>query len=174
MSNFIKGQLLVALILSVIYSIGLLIAGCPAALLIGLIAGFANLIPYLGIAVGFVPAVLLTYLSGNPLWQIIFAAVTFVIGQMLEGMVITPKVVGESIGLHPVVVLVGLMIGGTYFGFIGMILALPVTAIVMVLLRRAYNFYTKSLLYDNPNEPAEAAPPPSQTSDELNEAEQKE
>ena len=147
LGNFIKGQLLVAMILSVIYSIGLTIAGCPASLLIGIIAGFANLIPYLGIALGIVPAVLLTYLSGNPTWQILLSGLTFVIGQMLEGMVITPKVVGESVGLHPVVVMVGLTIGGTYFGFVGMILALPTTAVVMVLLRRLYLYYIGSILY---------------------------
>lgn len=147
MSNFIKGQLLVALLLSLIYTIGLEIANCPASLLIGVIAGFANLIPYLGIALGFVPAVLLTYLSGNPSWQIVAAGLTFVVGQMLEGMVITPKVVGESVGLHPVVVLVGLTIGGTYFGFLGMVLALPATAILMVLLNRTHNLYTNSVLF---------------------------
>ncbi len=147
LGNFIKGQLLVALILSIIYSIGLTIAGCPASLLIGIIAGFSNLIPYLGIALGFVPAVLLTYLTGNPMWQVITAGVTFIVGQMLEGMVITPKVVGESVGLHPVVVLVSLMIGGSYFGFVGMILALPVCAVGMVLLRRGYRYYVNSILY---------------------------
>ncbi len=147
LGNFIKGQLLVALILAVIYSIGLTIAGCPASLLIGIVAGFANLIPYLGIALGFIPAVLLTYLTGNPMWQIILSGVTFVVGQMLEGMVITPKVVGESVGLHPVVVLISLMVGGGYFGFVGMILALPASAVLMVLFKRAYHYYIGSVLY---------------------------
>ena len=147
LGNFIKGQLLVALILSIIYSIGLTIANCPAALLIGIIAGFSNLVPYLGIALGLVPAVLLTYLSGNPLWQVILAPTTFVVGQMLEGMVITPKVVGDSVGLHPAVVMIALMVGGTYFGIIGMILALPTTAVLMVLLKRTYNTYVNSILY---------------------------
>ena len=147
LGNFIKGQLLVALILSIIYSIGLKIAGCPAFLLIGVLAGFANLIPYLGLILGLVPAVLLTYLSGNPTWQILTAGLTFVVGQMLEGMVITPKVVGETVGLHPVMVLVSLTVAGTYFGFLGMILALPACAVLMVLLRRAYIFYINSMLY---------------------------
>jgi len=161
MGNFIQGQLLVALILSIIYSVGLTIASCPAALLIGCIAGFANLVPYLGIVIGFVPAVLLTYLSGNPLWQVIFAALTFVCGQMLEGMVITPKVVGESVGLHPAMVMIALMIGGSYFGIVGMILALPASAVLLVLIRRIYNGYKQSVLYhdnqdDEPNQKATA------------------
>lgn len=149
MGNFIQGQLLVAIILSIIYSIGLTIAGCPGSLLIGCLAGFANLVPYLGIVIGFIPAVLLTYLSGNPLWQVIFAAATFIIGQMLEGMVITPKVVGESVGLHPAMVLIALMIGGSYFGIVGMILALPASAVLLVLVRRIYNGYKQSVLYND-------------------------
>ena len=156
LGNFIKGQLLVAVILSFIYSIGLTIAGCPASLLIGIIAGFANLIPYLGIALGFVPAVLLTYLTGNPMWQVLVSGLTFIVGQLLEGMVITPKVMGESVGLHPVVVLVALMIGGGYFGFVGMILALPACAVLMVLLRRTYAYYVNSVLYHE----GELAPTP--------------
>ena len=153
MGNFIQGQLLVALILSVIYSVGLTIAGCPGSLLIGCVAGFANLVPYLGIVLGFVPAVLLTYLSGNPMWQVIVAALTFLVGQMMEGMVITPKVVGESVGLHPAMVLIALMIGGAYFGIVGMILALPASAVLLVLVRRIYNGYKQSVLYhDNQQE----------------------
>ena len=155
LGSFIKGQLLVALILSVIYSVGLTIAGCPGSLLIGILAGFANLVPYLGLALGLIPALLLTYLSGNPLWQVILAGMTFVFGQLLEGMVITPKVVGESVGLHPVLVLVALAIGGTYFGIVGMILALPVCAVSMVLARRLHRTYLRSPLYDD-EEPAAA------------------
>lgn len=147
LGNFIKGQLLVALILSIIYTIGLWIAGTPGFLLIGIVAGFANLVPYLGIAVGFIPAVLLTYATGNPLWQIIVSAATFVVGQTLEGMVITPKIVGDSVGLHPVLVMVALMIGGAYFGLTGMILALPVSAVLIVVLKRGYNYYVHSYLY---------------------------
>ncbi len=159
MRNFIKGQLLVALMLSLIYTIGLWICGCPGFLLIGVIAGFANLIPYLGLALGLAPALLLTYLSGNPTWQIVGAGLTFIVGQMLEGMVITPKVVGESVGLHPAVVLIGLTLGGTYFGFIGMILALPGTAVLMVLVRRAQGLYIDSVLYhDGQPETSEADP----------------
>lgn len=147
MGNFIQGQLLVAIILSIIYSIGLTIAGCPGSLLIGCLAGFANLVPYLGIVVGFVPAVLLTYLSGNPTWQIIVSALTFLVGQLMEGMVITPKVVGESVGLHPAMVLIALMAGGSYFGIVGMILALPASAVLLVLIKRIYNGYKHSVLY---------------------------
>ncbi len=159
MRNFIKGQLLVAMMLAFIYTIGLWICGCPGFLLIGVIAGFANLIPYLGLALGLLPALLLTYLSGNPTWQIIGAGLTFVVGQMLEGMVITPKVVGESVGLHPAVVLIGLTLGGTYFGFVGMILAVPGTAVLMVLVRRAQGLYLDSVLYHD-GLPEAASPAP--------------
>ncbi|MCB1050704.1 MAG: AI-2E family transporter [Acidobacteria bacterium] len=147
LSGFIKGQLTVAIILSIIYSIGLFICGCPAPLLIGVIAGFANLVPYLGLALGLLPAVLLTYLSGNGWGFTLGAGLTFVVGQMLEGLVITPKVVGESVGLHPVVVMLALMVGGTYFGLVGMILALPSAAVLVVILKRLYGSYTRSVLF---------------------------
>lgn len=158
LENFIQGQLLVALILSVIYSVGLTIAGCPGSLLIGILAGFANLVPYLGIAIGLVPAILLTYLTGNPAWQVILAGLTFVIGQLLEGMLITPKVVGESVGLHPALVLIALMVGGSYFGLVGMILALPTCAVLMVFAKRGYAYYVGSILYHEEDEPRDQSP----------------
>lgn len=152
LSSFIKGQITVALILSLIYSTGLFLFGCPAPLLIGLVAGFANLIPYLGLALGLLPAVLLTYLSGNGLAFTLGAGATFVVGQMLEGMVITPRIVGKSVGLHPVVVMVALMVGGTYFGFAGMILALPTTAVLVVVFRRLHAAYVKSVVFHEDSE----------------------
>lgn len=151
LSKFIQGQLLVAMILATIYSIGLTISGCPAPLLIGILAGMANLVPYLGLAVGLLPALLLTYLSGGTLPQVLGAGLTFGIGQALEGTLITPRVVGDSVGLHPVLVMVALMIGGTYFGLTGMILALPVAAILAVFFKRAARFYHNSALFLGPN-----------------------
>ncbi|PIE03699.1 MAG: AI-2E family transporter [Acidobacteria bacterium] len=145
--KFIKGQFLVALILAAIYSIGLTISGCPASLLIGLIAGFANLVPYLGIAIGFGPAIVLSYLSGGGPAGMIGVSLTFILGQMLEGMVITPKVVGESVGLHPVIVMIAIMLGGTYFGVAGMILALPAAAVLLVFIKRSHKQYLNSPLY---------------------------
>lgn len=156
LSGFIKGQLIVAVILSIIYTIGLAIVGCPAPLLIGLLAGFANLVPYLGLAVGLVPALLLTYLSGQGWVMTAGAGLTFIVGQMLEGMVITPKVVGESVGLHPVVVMLALMVGGSYFGLVGMILALPTAAILVVVVKRLHNLYTKSILFHEDDKPSPA------------------
>ena len=145
--RFIKGQFMVAAILAAIYSIGLTISGCPASILIGVLAGFANLVPYLGFAVGFGPAALLVYLSGGGMLGFIGVCSTFLIGQMLEGMVITPKVVGQSVGLHPVMVMVAIMLGGTYFGIAGMILALPAAAVLLVFIRRSHRQYLNSPLY---------------------------
>lgn len=147
LGSFLKGQLTVAVILSLIYSVGLFFANCPAFLLIAVIAGFANLVPYLGIAIGMLPALGLTYLSTHSWAYTLVAGLTFILGQMLEGMVITPKVIGESVGLHPIVVMIALMIGGSYFGISGMILALPVSAIAMVLVKRGYRAYLASELY---------------------------
>lgn len=153
LGSFIKGQLTVAIILAIFYSVGLTICRCPASLLIGCIAGFANLVPYLGIALGFIPAVLLTQLAGNPIGFVIGAGLVFIAGQMLEGLVITPKVVGESVGLHPVVVMLALMVGGTYFGIVGMLLALPVAAVLLVIVRRGFSVYLQSSLYRDIHQP---------------------
>jgi len=145
--KFIKGQFLVASILAIIYSVGLTLAGCPASLLIGVLAGFANLVPYLGLAVGLGPAALLTYLAGGGMYGFSIVCLTFLVGQMLEGMVITPKVVGNSVGLHPVLVMIAIMLGGTYFGITGMILALPAAAILLVFVKRSHKQYLQSPLY---------------------------
>ncbi|MCB1043343.1 MAG: AI-2E family transporter [Acidobacteria bacterium] len=147
LGSFLKGQLTVAVILALIYAVGLFFAKCPAFLLIAVIAGFANLVPYLGIALGMLPAIGLTYLSTHSWVYTLVAAITFVVGQMLEGMVITPKIVGESVGLHPVLVMIALMVGGSYFGISGMILALPTSAVLMVIVKRAYRGYLSSELY---------------------------
>jgi len=155
--KFIKGQFLVALILAIIYSVGLTLSGCPASLLIGLLAGIANFVPYLGFAIGFGPAIFLTYLSGGGVPGMIGVSLTFIIGQMLEGMVITPKVVGESVGLHPVLVMIAIMLGGTYFGISGMILALPAAAVLLVFIKRSHKQYLISPLFlaQNTAQPAE-------------------
>jgi len=158
---FIKGQFVVAGILAIIYTVGLTLSGCPASVLIGILAGFANLVPYLGIAVGFAPAALLVYLAGGGFLGFFGVCLTFIAGQMLEGMVVTPKVVGDSVGLHPVLVMIAIMLGGTYFGMTGMILALPAAAVLMVFIRRSHQHYLKSPLYlADQDDPAIAAESP--------------
>ncbi|MFQ5692944.1 MAG: AI-2E family transporter, partial [Nitrospinota bacterium] len=118
---FVKGQLLVGLVLAVVYSAGLLVVGTPLGILIGLLAGLANVVPYLGLVVGLLPALGMTFLEfgGGP--QLLGVLAVFAVGQALEGFVLTPRIVGDRVGLHPVVVMMAVLIGGAGFGFLGVL-----------------------------------------------------
>ncbi len=142
--NFLKGQFIVSIILAAIYSIGLWIFNVPLAFVIGILAGLANIIPYLGIALGLVPAMILSYLDSHSMVNLLGVVATFAVAQALEGTVISPRVVGEKVGLHPVIVIVAILLGGHFFGFVGILVAVPVASIVLVLFSRAYNWYLNS------------------------------
>ncbi|HET6373934.1 MAG TPA: AI-2E family transporter [Candidatus Polarisedimenticolia bacterium] len=133
--SWLKGQLTVAVVLAVIYAVGLTILGVPVGLLIGVIGGLANLVPYLGLVVGFLPAALLSFLDTGSWVGPVLVAGVFTLGQVLEGTVITPRVVGSGLGMPPLLVLLAVMVGGDLFGFTGLLLAVPTTAAGMVLLK---------------------------------------
>ena len=134
-SRFIRGQLLDALIVGILSSIGLSIIGLDFAVLIGMTAGIANIIPYFGPVIGSVPAVIVGLLSGNPI-SALLAVVVLVVVQQIDGALIAPKIVGDSVGLHPVFVMLSILIGGAYFGLWGMLLAVPTAAIIKMFLIR--------------------------------------
>ncbi len=144
---FIKGQLMVMLALGIIYAVGLSIVGLDLALLIGMLAGLASIVPYMGFFVGIVVAAVAAYVQFQDPVILIWVGVVFGIGQALEGMVLTPLMVGDRIGLHPVAVIFAIMAGGQLFGFVGVLLALPVAAVIMVLLRHLHDGYKSSRLY---------------------------
>jgi len=133
--TWLKGQMMVALLLALIYSIGLTLIGVPLGLLIGLLGGLANLVPYLGLVVGFLPAALLSFLDTGSWLQPLLVAGVFTVGQVLEGTVITPRIIGSGLGLPPALVLLAVMVGGSLFGFAGLLLAVPVTAAGLVLIK---------------------------------------
>ncbi|WP_349655712.1 AI-2E family transporter [Xanthomonas sp. 10-10] len=149
LGGFIRGQFLVMLALGAIYATGLSIIGLNLGLLIGIIAGFISFIPYLGATTGIVLALLAAVVQaqGLDLKLLIGVGVVFTVGQLLESYVLTPRIVGDKIGLHPVAVIFAVMAGGQLFGFLGMLLALPVAAVANVLLRYAHEQYTRSDLY---------------------------
>ncbi len=149
LANFVRGQLMVAFLMGALYSIGLYAAGTPMSLFIGFLAGFANLVPYLGIIVGFVPAALLTYLQVQEWMPIFWVMGVFGVVQMLEGMVITPRILGENIGLHPVAVIFAVLLGGELFGLTGIILGVPAVAVLNVLLRRGILQYKSSTFFSS-------------------------
>lgn len=132
---WLKGQLTVALVLAVIYAVGLTALGVPLGLVIGLIGGLANIIPYLGLVVGFFPAALLSFLDTGGWVGPVLVAGVFAAGQVLEGTVISPRVIGGGLGLPPAIVLLAVLTGGQLFGFTGLLLAVPATAAGLVLLR---------------------------------------
>ncbi len=146
---FIRGQFLVMIALGVIYAGGLTLVGLKLGLLIGLIAGLISFIPYLGATTGIVLAVIaaLVQAQGFDFKLLISLGVVFTVGQLMESYVLTPRIVGDKIGLHPVAVIFAVMAGGQLFGFLGMLLALPVAAVANVLLRYAHARYTESELY---------------------------
>ncbi len=147
LSAFVRGQLTVGAILSVLYATGLSIARVDMAIVIGLIAGFGNMVPYLGTAIGVVLAGLGLILSWHGPWQIFVIALTFIGAQALEGFVITPRVVGEKVGLPPVVVIIAVLAFGELFGFIGVLLAVPMAAVLKVVLQVVISRYRKTALF---------------------------
>jgi predicted PurR-regulated permease PerM len=147
LSAFVRGQLYVMLALGCIYSIGLWMTGLDLALLIGMLAGLVSFVPYLGSVVGIVMAGVAALVQFHDLIQLVPVAIVFAIGQSLEGMVLTPKLVGDKIGLHPVAVMFAVLAGGQLFGFLGILLALPVASVIMVLLRHVHDLYRYSDFY---------------------------
>lgn len=144
---FLRGQLLVMLALGLIYSLGLSLLGLDFALLIGAIAGLISFVPYLGTIVGILLALIAALVQFQDPMYLVYVGIVFGIGQVLEGTVLTPLLVGDRIGMHPVAVIFAVLAGGQLFGFIGVLLALPVAAVAMVLLRYAHEQYRHSDLY---------------------------
>lgn len=149
LGSFVRGQLMVMLALGVIYSIGLSITGLDVALLVGMIAGLASIVPYLGFGVGILVAGVAAILQFHTAGALIPIVIVFVIGQALEGMVLTPLMVGDKIGLHPVTVIFAILAGGQLFGFTGILIALPVAAVLAVLMRHFHGRYRQSDYYDD-------------------------
>lgn len=149
LASFLRGQLLVMIALGIVYSTGLWIIDLELALLIGMLAGMVSFVPYLGFIVGIIAASVAMLLQTHEPMQLIPVAIVFAIGQMLEGMLLTPLLVGDRIGLHPVAVIFAVLAGAQLFGFVGVLLALPVAAVLVVLLRHVHDEYKASTIFNN-------------------------
>lgn len=147
LGQYLRGQLLVMLIMAAFYAIGLSFFGLDLALPIGIFTGLAMFIPYLGFGIGLVLAVLAGLLQFVSIKAIVMVAVVFGIGQVVESLVLTPRLVGERIGLHPLAVIFALLAFGQLFGFVGVLIALPLSAVLLVALRRVKERYMTSKLY---------------------------
>jgi len=147
---FFRGQLMVMIALGLIYTIGLSVVGIDLAVLIGMGAGLLSIVPYLGSIVGVLVAAGAAVFQFQDVFHLVMVLLVFAVGQTAEGMYLTPKLVGDKIGLHPVTVIFAVLAGGQLFGFLGILLALPVAAALNVLVRHILNRYRQSELYKLP------------------------
>ena len=152
---FVRGQLLVMLALGIFYGAGLALVGLSVGPLIGMIAGLLSFVPYLGFIIGFGAAVIAVLVQYGDWAHLLLVCGVFVVGQLLEGYVLVPKLVGDKIGLHPVAVIFAVLAGGYLFGFLGVLLALPAASVILVLLRYLTERYRMSGLYTDtgPDDP---------------------
>ena len=147
LGQYLRGQLLVMLIMAAFYATGLALFGLDLALPIGIFTGLAMFIPYLGFGIGLILAILAGLLQFASIKAIVMVAVVYGIGQMVESLYFTPRLVGERIGLHPLAVIFALLAFGQVFGFVGVLIALPASAVLLVAIRRIKERYITSRLY---------------------------
>jgi predicted PurR-regulated permease PerM len=149
LAQYLRGQLLVMLILAAYYSAALAIAGFDIALPVGILTGLLVFIPYVGFGLGLVLALMAAILQFTGMYGLVAVAIIYGIGQILEGFILTPQLVGERIGLHPLVVIFALLAFGQLFGFVGILLALPTSAIISVMVRHLRQHYLSSSFYNS-------------------------
>ncbi|MGS5088383.1 AI-2E family transporter [Hydrogenophaga sp. A37] len=147
LGQYLRGQLLVMGVLAVFYTVALALVGLKLALPIGVFTGLAVFIPYLGFGLGLVMGLLAAVLQFQSLLGVALVAAVYTVGQVVESMYVTPRLLGERIGLHPIAVIFALMAFGHLFGFVGVLIALPASAILLVAIRRAKTGYLSSRLY---------------------------
>jgi len=132
MSGFLRGQLTVMAIVGILTGVGLSLVGVPYSLFVGLMTGLLNIIPYLGLFISLILTLVVALFTAHPVATMIKAAIIFAIVQGLEGAVISPKIVGDKVGLHPMIVILSVLVGAQFFGFWGLLLAVPVAAIINI------------------------------------------
>jgi len=158
LGGFVRGQLTVAIILGVLHAVGLVIVGIDGAVVIGLISGFLNMVPYVGTAIGISLALIMAALSFSGWAPILGVLIVFGVSNALESLVITPRIVGDKTGLSPIAVMVAILAGGQVFGFAGLLFAVPTAAVLKVLLQIAKDTYLASEAFGGPT-PASVATP---------------
>jgi len=147
LAGFVRGQLTVCVILGVLYAVGFAVLDVPLAMLIGLVSGAVAFIPYVGSALALTLAAALCVFEHGVGLRLAGVVGWYAVVQNLEGFVLTPRIVGSSVGLHPMTVIVALLIGGNLLGFLGLLVAVPVAAVVQVFVRELVEFYRASDLY---------------------------
>ncbi|AUG52359.1 AI-2E family transporter [Thalassospira marina] len=153
LAGFVRGQSTVCLLLGLFYGLGLTLVGLEFGFLIGLMTGILSFVPYFGMLVGFAVGVGVAIAQFGFGLNVVFVVGVFLLGQLMEGNFLTPKLVGDKVGLHAVWVMFALLAGGAMFGFLGVMLAVPVAAAIGVLVRYALARYLESRLYDHAPQP---------------------
>lgn len=147
LSAFVRGQLMICLLLAILYSIGLYIIGIDLALLIGVLSGAAFIIPYIGTIFGITVASVMALLQFHDVWHIVYVLLLYGGVQVVEGTLITPRIIGEKVGLHPLAIILSIIIGGELFGFLGILLAVPAAATLKIFTNTVIESYRESDYY---------------------------
>ena len=149
---FVKGQFLVMVLLGIVYAVGLQLVGLEVGLIIGMVAGLCSIIPYLGFGVGIIAAIIACFFQfGMDPKHLLMVLVVFGVGQLIEGYILQPFLLGDKIGLSPVAVVFAVLAGAQLGGFVGMLIALPVAAVIVVLLKHLKDLYQESQFYKSEN-----------------------
>lgn len=149
LSAYIRGQLNICLMLSVYYVVGLHIIGLDLALLLGILSGFLIIIPFIGALISLLLVIISGYFSFGAGVELVYLSILFVIGHAVEGYILSPKIIGDRIGLHPVWIIFAVFAAGSLFGILGIIFAIPIAGIVKVLLSHMIDYYKSSTMYKN-------------------------
>lgn len=158
LSGFVRGQFMLAFILAVFYAVALTIAGLKYGIVVGFVVGLLSIIPMVGSIIGLFAGIILAWAQTGEFSFVLIVSAIFLLGQFLEGNVIAPKLIGKSVGMHPVWIFFALLAGGSLFGVLGMLLAVPVAAIAGVLLAFGIFNYKKSDLYKGKKKKSKASP----------------
>jgi predicted PurR-regulated permease PerM len=149
LSGFVRGQLTIALLLGILYTIGFVLIGIDLAVVLGVLSGVLWIIPYVGTLFGLITGSLMALVKYGDLSHVLYVIGWIAAVQLVEGYVLTPRIVGHAVGLHPVVYMMALIVGANLFGFVGLLVAIPVTAVLKVLLVTAVSAYRNSYLYND-------------------------
>ncbi len=160
LAGFIRGQFIVSTTEATFIGVGLAAIGVEYALLLGIFAGFANMVPYVGTYIGGVPALVVILLGPDVGRRLVFALILYVVVNLFDGYVLAPRIVGRRVGLHPVVTMIAMLVGAKFFGVVGFLAAVPVTATLRILGKKLERRYLKGSFYKRPPEAEDARGPP--------------
>jgi predicted PurR-regulated permease PerM len=153
LSSFVRGQLTISAVLAVVWSTGLMALGVPLGLVLGLAAGLANMIPYMWLVIGLLPAALLCWADTQSPAHVLGVVAVFLGGHLTDALFLSPRILSRSVDLHPVWILLAIILGGHLFGLFGMLIAVPTAAVLQVFLHHALASYYQSSLYRGDSPP---------------------